>query len=77
MRGTLKLMSLRLINEKTPLFSLCSSSPPARRRAGLWVFVPLWLNRYLDFNKNCHESDKKCPQQAKECQTGRVVEVYS
>ena len=36
MRGTLKLMSLRLINEKTLLFNLYSSS--------LWVFVPLWLN---------------------------------
>jgi len=32
-------MSLRLINEKIPLFNLYSSSPPAVRRAGLWVFV--------------------------------------
>ena len=40
------LMSLRLINEKTPLFNLNPSSPPAVRRAGLWVFVPWWLNSY-------------------------------
>jgi len=40
MRGILKLMSLRLINENTPLFNLYSSSPPAASRAGLWVFVP-------------------------------------
>ncbi len=39
MPGTLKLMSLRLINEKTPLFNLYSSS--------LWVFVPWWLNSYF------------------------------
>jgi hypothetical protein len=47
-------MRLRRINEKTPLFNLCSSSPPAGcppevwrvNRAGLWVFVPLWLNSY-------------------------------
>ena len=38
MRGTLKLMSLRLINEKTPLFNLYSSS--------LWVFGSWWLNSY-------------------------------
>jgi len=37
----LKLMNLRLINEKTQLLNLYSSSPPAVRRAGLWVFVPL------------------------------------
>ena len=46
MRGTLKLISLRLINEKTLVFNLYSSSPPAVRRAGLWVFVSLWLNSY-------------------------------
>jgi len=46
MRGALKLMSLRLINEKTPLFNLYSFSPPAVRRAGLWAFVSLWLNSY-------------------------------
>ena len=47
-------MSLRLINgwhteinEKTPLFNSYSSSPPAVRRAGLWVFVPSWLNSNL------------------------------
>jgi hypothetical protein len=43
----LKLMSLRLINEKTPLFNLYSFSPPAVRRAGLWVFVPWWLNSFI------------------------------
>jgi hypothetical protein len=39
-------MSLRLINEKTPLFNLYSSSPPAVRLAVLWGFVSLWLNSY-------------------------------
>ena len=40
MRGTLKLMSLRLINEKTPLFNLCSSS--------LWVPGPdLACNEFI------------------------------
>jgi hypothetical protein len=38
MRGILKLMSLRLINEKNPLFDLCLSS--------LSGFVPWWLNSY-------------------------------
>jgi len=46
MRVTLKLMSLRLINKKTPLLNLYSYSPPAVRRAGLWAFVCLWLNSY-------------------------------
>jgi hypothetical protein len=39
MPGTLKLMSQRLINKKSPLFNLYSSS--------LWVFVPWWLNSYV------------------------------
>jgi len=52
MHGTLKLMSLRLINEKSPLFNVYSSS--------LWVFVPWWLNRfffilYLHFFIGCKE----------------------
>ena len=42
MPGTLKLVSLRLINEKSPLFNLYSSS--------LWVFVPWWLNSYFCFS---------------------------
>jgi len=44
MRGTLKLMSLRLINEKTPVFNLYLSP--------LWVFVPWWLNSYAKCRKN-------------------------
>jgi hypothetical protein len=40
-KSGLKLMSLRLINEKTPLFNLYSSS--------FWVFVAWWLNGYLLF----------------------------
>jgi len=48
MRGTLKLMSLRLINEKTPLFNLYSSS--------FWVFVAEWLPFIL---VNCYHRGKR------------------